>query len=120
MNNELCKFDLSQFTGTEEWFSHYLVPFILYTEGAKFVAEKGKAHWLLDTIVLAQVFDKMVAKEGFQHWKLQVNSDKTAILVCKNGNGKQVFHLNLEFTDFPLNEISFFVTGGVIMLPNEY
>jgi hypothetical protein len=67
---------LSQFTGSEHWYRHGLVPSITFTDGAKYVAEAAGAYWLLDEIALAQRFDKWVAAEEFQVWKLQVKADK--------------------------------------------
>ena len=40
--------DLSQFTGSENWYRHSLNREILYTEGALYVADAGGAYWLLD------------------------------------------------------------------------
>jgi uncharacterized protein DUF6876 len=41
------------------------------------VAEAGEAYWLLDLIALTQ-FERCVATEEFQVWKLIVRSDRTA------------------------------------------
>ncbi|MFZ4768472.1 MAG: DUF6876 family protein, partial [Roseimicrobium sp.] len=43
----LTQADLSQFTGTEQWYRHGLARNVLYTEGAQHVAESGGAYWLL-------------------------------------------------------------------------
>jgi hypothetical protein len=47
---------LRQFTGTENWYRHGLVRSVLYTDGAKYVAESAGAYWLLDEIALAWKF----------------------------------------------------------------
>jgi hypothetical protein len=49
----LTKADLAHFTGSEHWYSHGLVRSVLYTDGARHVAEAGGAYWLLDEIALA-------------------------------------------------------------------
>ena len=46
--------DLRQFTGTETWHRHAFMRKVLYSDGAKYVAEKGGAYWLLDDIAFAQ------------------------------------------------------------------
>ena len=46
----LNKSDLAQFTGSEQWYRHGLVRSILFTDGAKYVADKAGAYWLLDEI----------------------------------------------------------------------
>lgn len=116
----LTKADLMQFTGTETWYRHPLVKTVLYTEGAQYVAEAGGAYWLLDEIAFAQKSVPAVATEAFQFWKLIVNPDQTAALICEDGNGGKIFSKSIEYTDFPLPEIAFYVTDDVILLPSEY
>ena len=109
---------LSQFTGTETWYRHPLVKGILYTDGAKFVAEKGEAYWLLDEIALAQISNKTVKNEEFQVWKLSV-TDGRGVLSCENGYGKMVFSKKIEFTDFPEPGVELWFENKVIYLPSE-
>jgi hypothetical protein len=53
---------LSQFSGSEHWYRHGLVPSITFTDGAKYVADEAGAYWLLDEIALAQRYEKKVAR----------------------------------------------------------
>jgi len=115
----LTKEDLSQFTGTEQWYRHGIARNVLYTDGAKHVAESGGAYWLLDEIAFAQSI-RPVAAEAFQVWKLKVNPDHSATLTCDDGDSNIRFMKNIEFTDFPLEEIAFYFTDKVLMLPSEY
>ena len=113
--------DLRQFTGSETWWRHNLVRDVLFTDGAKHVADAGGAYWLLDEIALAQRYEKKVAGEEFQLWKLTVDLEKhRATLACEDGNGNAVFSKAIEFTDFPLPEIAFYFTNKTILLPSEY
>lgn len=112
--------ELRQFTGSENWYRHGLVRKILFTDGAKYLADSAGAYWLLDEIALAQQFDKAVAAEEFQLWKLNVKADHTAVLACEDGNSNIVLRKELEFTDFPLEEISLYCTDNTILLPSEY
>ena len=116
----LTKADLAQFTGTEHWYRHLLNRNVLYTDGAKFLAERGGAYWLLDEIALIQPYDKRVAAEEFQVWKLAVRPDRTATLTCEDGNYNVVFSKEIEYTDFPLDEITFWFANNVIYLPSEH
>jgi hypothetical protein len=50
---KLTKAELRQFTGSEQWYRHGLVRSVLFTDGAKYVADQGGAYWLLDEIALA-------------------------------------------------------------------
>ena len=113
--------DLRQFTGSETWWRHGLVREVLFTDGAKHVADAGGAYWLLDDIALAQRHDKKVAAEEFQLWKLTVDLEKKAgILICDDGNGNVVLSKAIKSTDFPLPEITFYFTNKTILLPSEY
>lgn len=112
--------DLRQFTGTEQWYRHGLNRNVLFTDGAKYVADQAGAYWLLDEIALTQLFETSVSSEGFQLWKLVVKPDHTATLTCEDGNGHAVYSKEIEFTDFPLPEISFYYTDKTILLPSEY
>jgi len=111
--------NLSQFTGTENWYRNGLVRSVLFTDGVKYVADEAKAYWLIDAIASWQL-DEKVRKEPFQFWKLTVKPDQTATLVCEDGNKNQVAEQVLTYTDFPDPEISFFFTDNVLMLPSEY
>ena len=117
----LTKADLRQFTGSETWWRHGLVRDIVFTDGAKHVADAGGAYWLLDEIAFAQRFNEAVKGEQFQVWKLTVDLDKsTGTLTCEDGNGNAVFSKALEYTDFPLDEITLWFTDKTIFLPSEY
>jgi hypothetical protein len=117
---KLTKADLLQFTGSETWYRHGLVRTVLFTDGAKYVADKGEAYWLLDEIALAQRYKKAVAREEFQLWRLTVKGNNTAALVCEDGNGKRVYSKRIEYTDFPLECIELYYTNNTILLPSEY
>ena len=111
---------LRNFTGSDYWYRHSINRDVLYTDGAKHVAEAGGAYWLLDEIALAQRYEKAVAAEEFQLWKLNVNDDRTAHLRCDDGNGNIVFAKLIEFTDFPAKEIKLYCCNNTILLPSEY
>jgi hypothetical protein len=116
---KLSKADLMQFTGSENWYRHALNRNILFTDGAKHVADEGGAYWLLDAIAICQRYEKPVAAEAFQVWKLVVRPDRTAKLTCEDGNSNVVYTQQLEFTDFPLDEITLWFENNVIYLPSE-
>jgi len=119
MTKTLNEADLRQFTGTEQWYRHQIMRNVLYTDGARHVAEAGEAYWLLDEIATAQAIG-FVAAEEFQVWKLTVNKDdNTADLVCEDGNDNVVTSKKIPFTDFPLPEITLWYENNTIMLPSE-
>jgi hypothetical protein len=120
---------LRQFTGTEHWYRHGLIRNVAYTDGAKYVAEHGGAYWLLDIIAIAQKHEAKLANDHFQYWKLTVSEDASAVIVCEDGNGHELYRQDIPWTDFPLREFAFYccrdgVLGQgvdwVILLPSEY
>ena len=116
----LTEADLRQFTGSETWYRHGLNRKVLFTDGAKYVADHGGAYWLLDEIALIQPYDKRVAAEEFQVWALKVRPDHTATLTCEDGNGSIVFSKEISFTDFPLPAITLWFANNTIYLPSEH
>ena len=117
---KLTQAALDQFTGTENWYRHPINRKVLYTDGARFLAEAGGAYWLLDEIAIIQPYDRQVAALDFQVWKLAVNENRTATLTCSDGNGGIVFRKDLNFTDFPLPEVTLYFANNVIYLPSEH
>jgi len=111
--------ELANFTGSENWYKHWLGK-VLFTDGAKFVADQTGAYWLVDEIAINQTRPKVRAEE-FQMWILRVDLEhKRGTLTCDDGNGNVVFSKRIEYTDFPLAEIKFYFTGGTLLLPTEY
>lgn len=108
------------FYGSEHWYRHGLNRKVLFTDGAKHVADVGGTYWLLDEIALIQPYDKAVAAEGFQVWTLRVRSDQKATLSCEDGNGKTVFAKEIEYTDFPVSDITRWFADNTIYLPSEH
>jgi len=117
---KLSENHLRGFTGTENWYRHGINRNVLFTDGAKYVADEGGPYWLLDAIAIAQQFEKSVAAEEFQVWKLTVCEDRTASLVCDDGNDNIVYSQHNEYTDFPIDMITFYFTDNTILLPSEY
>jgi hypothetical protein len=113
-DTKLSEADVMQFTGTDQWHRHALNRRVLFTDGAKYVADRAGAYWLLDEIALIQ------PPEEFQAWKLVVRPDRTATLTCDDGNGQIVFTKEIQYTDFPLDEITLWYAKGVIYLPSEH
>ncbi|MCK1641665.1 hypothetical protein IVA95_30010 [Bradyrhizobium sp. 157] len=48
--------------------------------------------------------------------------DGSARLVCDDGNdkGAVIYSEDIDFTDFPLDQITIWVEGNVILLPSEH
>ena len=93
------------------------------TDGVKAMTQICEAHWLVTAIFSWQGNSKL-NKEPFQVWILRfINKEKgdNALLICEDGNRKELAHQEIEYTDFPLHEgIKLFLDGGVLLLPSEY
>jgi hypothetical protein len=117
---KLSQSDLTEFTGTEQWYRHPIVKNALYTDGIKYVAERAGAYWLIDEIPFKQNHS-LVKNEEFQVWTLSVDLEQsTATLTCDDGNERIVYTKQIGYTDFPLEEIKIYVIDNVILLPSEY
>jgi hypothetical protein len=112
---------LGHFTGTENWYRHSLARSITYTDGVKYVGEACGAYWLIDKIAILNQFEGKFKSEEFQVWTFSVNTKEcVGVLTAEDGNGNVVHTEKLDYTDFPLDEIKFYFTNNVIMLPSEY
>ena len=119
--SKLTKADLSRFSGgTVNYYRHALNRKVLFTDGAKYVADEGGAYWLLDEIALAQGHDKRVANQPFQVWMLMVRPDRSATLRVEDGNYNLLLTRELDFTDFPSSEFTLWFSNNVIYLPIEH
>ncbi|GGH48293.1 hypothetical protein GCM10007423_49380 [Dyadobacter endophyticus] len=117
---QLTSTELSQFTGTENWYRHPIVRKMLYTDGIRHMMNKAGAYWLVDEIAYQQ-FHPRVKTEEFQVWILATNlEESTALLSCEDGHDRVLCSKQIPYTDFPLAEIKIYVSGNVILLPSEY
>jgi hypothetical protein len=119
---------LSHFTGTERYYRHWCGSSIYLTDGAKFLAEKAQAYWLMDIIASAHPYykhDEFVVVE-------LLKTDDSAVLTIKPDAGQPPYYTqHIPYTDFPLANITLYAALGglseddpsprfVVMLPSEY
>ena len=116
---------LAQFTGSETFTRHPLIPRVLMTEGVVFLADKAGAHWLTDAIG-SYLYHDRIRGELFQVWKLTVDClAHCGELTMTDGNSSApLISQTLDYTDFPLAEINLWLVAEgehwVLMLPTEY
>lgn len=116
---EESELNLGQFTGTEQYYKHFTG--LKYTDGIKYFADKTNAYWFIDIIASYQVMLTVDADFPFQIWTLRVFKDKTAVVIMKEDTNEEP-HVSqeIEYTDFPLDEIEVYCINGVILLKSEY
>ena len=131
--------NLGHFTGSMEWTAGGpLLPNVIYSEGALYLAENAGAFWLLEAIGIHLVTAGRVRNErkknaafnAFHIWTLKKVGESGAVLECTFDTGhKPVATQEIEYTDFPFppdNEFKLYVgTDGPnshikIFLPSEY
>jgi len=114
---------LQQFTGSENWYRYSrssLLRHLTYTDGVRYVAMNAGAYWLIDEIMLPQVYEPLVKEEIFQVWTLIVDlTTSTGILTCEDGNSNILIEKSIPYTDFPLEKITFYFCNNVLHLPSE-
>lgn len=99
---KLSREDLTQFTGSENWYRHGLNPKVLFTDGAKYVADEGGAYWLLDIIASAQLYKKRVAAEESSRRRSRFRSEAD-----QDSGGKPITHSGAKpISDSRLKAIS--------------
>lgn len=112
----LIENELSQFTGTENWYRH--LSGYLFTDGVLYVAKEGGAFWLVDKILFTAKTKNNL--QEFGAWRLEVNEDESAVLVCEDGNYNELYREKIDWTDFPLKRIDLWFENGVLILPSEH
>ena len=109
---KLKESDLEQFTGTEQYYKHWLG--INYTDGVKYLAERAGAYWLIDLIASYR------RKEPFQIWRLE-KKDKGWLATMQEYSDQPVLvRQEIEYSDFPLDKIELWLIDGVLLLKSEY
>ena len=117
--------NLAQAIGSMSYTRHQFG--IIMTDGVVQLREDADAYWLVDAI--ASYFHKH--KEEFQVWKLEVDTEKkSAVLTMKeDSNRPELVRQEIEYTDFPLDSIEFYLQLGsidgttpnyILMLTSEY
>jgi hypothetical protein len=115
--------ELHNFSGTERYYR--ITHDTVITDGAKFVADKGGAYWLMTAI--ASYLTEQTDKETFIVANLTVTRTATActaLLKLDDGNDNVLAEQFIEYTDFELDEFKLYACYNgdmwVIMLPREY
>ena len=111
---------LAHFTGTQHFYRNFQG--LLYTDGIQYLAEQAGSYWLIDLVGSHQ---PKLLDARFQLWNLKVREDRSALIAMIEDLGQPIrASQEISYTDFPLNEFSFYcIDGGgarVMMLKSEY
>lgn len=109
--------DLGEFIGSENYYKSSFGRLKL-TDGINYLRNKVDCYWLIDIV---ESYQDKLKEVPFQLWRIEVKSDKTAVVSCKEDTGKpNLVKQKLEYTDFPLKEFEFYCIDGVVLLKSEY
>jgi len=96
---------LAGFSGTERYYRTH--PRLLATDGAKYLADRAGAYWLLDTVwsVLPTLTDDFAVLE------LKVEETRRATVRIHDGREPCTTYYVQEvpYTDFPLEEVTLYI-----------
>jgi len=79
--------NLSQFSGTGAYYRYSpLFPFLLLTDGTRYLVEACNCYWLIDLIASMQR-DPLIRDhkklQAIQFWNLTVNAEQSATVTCE-------------------------------------
>ena len=118
LEEKLTEAELEQFIGTTQHFKHPLG--LLFTDGVHYLAEKGKAYWLIDCIASYQGY-RQVREMSIQFWRLKVKEDRSALLELGEDLPEPIIlRQKIPYTNFPLKQITLYLVNNVLHLPSEY
>ncbi len=117
MTNNITHDNLSNFHGSDQSYFHPMFKGINYTQGCRFLMHNGGA-WLIEAILSHALHNKQVRKEEFVVATLVVEGSK-GLLTFDDGNDVVIAQQVIEYTDFPLSKITFYLENGMLMLPSE-
>ena len=113
---------LQCFSGTTVYHIHQMpivgLSFQL-TDGCDFVRQTCGAYWLFDAILSYQ-FERDIREMPFQKWVLAQQEDDSWLLSLYDGNDHHIVTQLIPYSDFPIETITIYVIGGVVLLPSEY
>ncbi|WP_293351632.1 MULTISPECIES: DUF6876 family protein [unclassified Microcoleus] len=116
---------LPGFGGSETLYTHRLIQTTLgLTEGVMFLVREAECTWLIDAIASYQPEIKKSGNEmlqGFQIWELRRQQECKFLLSCKeDSETPPAYSQEIEFSDFPLDEIKLWLCNTTLLLPSEY
>ena len=129
---QLTNRKLSSFGGSLERWQHPLNTSVIYSPGVRYLAEQGKAYWLVDAIAsylvppVLKPAGKMDSRiQSLHFWKLNVADDHSAVLHAEADRGVKPFVVQeIGYTDFPLRKAEIWAGFDghywVLYLPSEH
>jgi hypothetical protein len=109
---------LTEHNGSDEYYQHSLSK-LHYTNGVQSACEQFECYWFLD-VVLSYQTKKFQEANEFQVWKLVRKNGNQFIAICEDGNDIKILSQEIEFSDFEHDNLTFWLTNSIVILPSEY
>lgn len=109
---------LRDYNGGDEYYKHGMSK-LHYTSGVQSACEQFKCYWFLDLVMSYQT-GKFQEDNEFQVWKLQRKKDNEFIAICEDGDDNIILTQEIEFSDFEHDNLTFWFTNRIVILPSEY
>ena len=126
--DQITQHALDQFTGTEQYFKHWLCKSFVYTDGVQFIGANG-GYWIIDLIASYQTsevqpdklnFPKRIRDLDFQLWKITPTDQGGFIATLQEDSNTEILiQQEGEYTDLKI-PIEMWLTNGVLYLPSEH
>lgn len=114
--------DLSNFTGTENYYSSTFKSLNL-TDGIHYLREKLNCYWLIDIVESVQYLAKIRDNKEFIVWKIEVKEDKSFKVTAWNDTpykSELLYKQEGKYTDFILKDFEFYQEQDVLLLKTEH
>lgn len=119
MNTHELQTNLSHFTGTENYYR--VMPRLVITDGVQYLVTQANLYWFVSAIYSHLISNAIYSE--FVVARLTVIG-KIADLVLDDGNDQVISRQRIDYTDFPLDEISIYCCyqqqDWILLLPSEY
>ena len=106
---------LKEYTGTENYYMYMFG--MSHTDGVKALCEMFECWWLLDVVCSYQ---PALKQKAFQVWKLSVDEQQIATVICTDGNDKVLKAQTIPYTDFKAKGATIWCVDRIVLLPSEY
>jgi len=121
---------ISQCYGSDRpYIKHSLSKRLVFTDSVRVIREMADCFWLVDVVASYQ---SKLMQQPFQVWKFNCNTKlHLGTVTCEDGNGNELVRQEIEYTDFPLDELTLWAELGgygseenwteamVLMVPSE-
>lgn len=124
--------DLSQFTGTENYYIDYLG--MKLTDGVKFFASACRCNWLISDISSVyftaneheKLNDSLSDGNNFFLIEVKINREEKSVIwtMREDTDSEVLYSQSYGYSDLPTHysedTIKFYLIDGVLLLPSEY